>query len=324
METVASTVDQVDIKDTCITPDMVDLVDKEDYIYYYLDSEVTKPDIVDRYTPEDFTIFFNHGKNKKERMIYPVEGPYEEKEEEAYEKLLELFEAEGGVPEQMDKRRCMRFLVTNNLKPKNALKNIKSHLEWRKETKPMVLGDIHKKMLDEGYIYIHGRDRSLRPICCANLGVINKLNCEVNDGVFMNWFLCFYLIENFLCKGKVENWIFVADYCGLSLAKLPTKTLKKIMTEAQEHLKCRIRMFFYFNVTFGLRAIYTMVSPFLDKIIKHKTVMKGGSTDDKFLSMAHPSQIEEKFGGEAPNVTQFWPPYCPSNEYDVAESSLTG
>ncbi len=119
----------------------------------------------------------------------------------------------------------------------------------------------------------------------------------------MNWFVCFFLIENFLRKGKVENWIFIADYCGLSLGKLPTKTLKKIMTEAQEHLKCRVRMFFYFNVTFGLRAIWTMVSPFLDKIIKHKTVMKGGPSDDMLNSLVHPSQLEEKFGGEAPNVS---------------------
>ena len=216
-----------------------------------------------------------------------------------------------------------RFLVTNNFKIKDSLKNIMAHLEWRKKIKPMVLNETHKDMLDEGYIYIHGRDKCLRPICCANLGVINKLGCEVDDGVFMNWFVCFYLIENFLCKGKVENWLFVADYCGLSLSKLPTKTLKKIMTEAQEHLKCRVRMFFYFNVTFGLRAIWTMVSPFLDKIIKHKTIMTGELVDDRFLSMAHPSQIEEKFGGEASNVSQFWPPYCPSAEYGVQESSLS-
>lgn len=41
-------------------------------------------------------------------MIYPIEGPYTEKEEGAYEELIALFEKDGGVPEQMDKRRCMR------------------------------------------------------------------------------------------------------------------------------------------------------------------------------------------------------------------------
>lgn len=189
--------------------------------------------------------------------------------------------------------------------------------------KPCVLNDTHKQLLDEGYIYVHGRDKCLRPICVANLAVINKLDSEVDDAVFMNWFVCFYLIENFLVKGKVENWIFIADYAGLSLSKLPTSTLKKIMAEAQEHLKSRIRMFFYFNVTFGLRAIWTMVSPFLDKIIKHKTCMKGGATDDMLFDLAHPSQIEEKFGGEAPNVSQFWPPYCPSTTFGVQESSLS-
>ena len=31
--------------------------------------------------------------------------------------------------------------------------------------------------------------------------------------------------------------------------------------------------------------------------------------------MFHPSQLEWKFGGEAENVTSYWPPIFPSNEY---------
>lgn len=178
-------------------------------------------------------------------------------------------------------------------------------------------------MLDAGYIYIHGRDRSLRPICLSNMGVVNELDVDIGEVPKLNWFVCFFLIDNFLTKGKIENWLFVADLAGLSLSKLPTSALKAIMTESQEHLKCRVRMFFFFNVTFGLRAIWTMVSPFLDKIIKHKIVMKSDASDPALNSLAHPSQLEEKYGGEAPNVSQFWPPYCPSEEYGVAETSLS-
>ena len=77
-----------------------------------------------------------------------------------------------------------------------------------------------------------------------------------------------------MIKGQVENWIFISDLGGLSLAKIPTKQLKKFMVEAQDHLKCRVRKFFYFNTTFGLRAIWALISPFIDKMIKEKMVIK--------------------------------------------------
>ena len=39
--------------------------------------------------------------------------------------------------------------------------------------------------------------------------------------------------------------------------------------------------------------------------------------------MVHPSQLEEKFGGTAPNVTQYWPPHFPdSTEYGHDPDSL--
>ena len=43
--------------------------------------------------------------------------------------------------------------------------------------------------------------------------------------------------------------------------------------------------------------------------------MKKGQYDEKLFELAHPSQIEQKYGGEAEDVTEFWPPFCPSNEY---------
>ena len=43
--------------------------------------------------------------------------------------------------------------------------------------------------------------------------------------------------------------------------------------------------------------------------------IKKDFTDPQLLEFAHPSQIEKKFGGDAENVTEFWPPLCPSNEY---------
>ena len=39
------------------------------------------------------------------------------------------------------------------------------------------------------------------------------------------------------------------------------------------------------------------------------------STHQYLLDTIHPSQLEEKYGGEAPDATQFWPPLHISDEY---------
>ena len=138
----------------------------------------------------------------------------------------------------------------------------------------------------------------------------------------MCWFMCFYIIEQLCIPGKVENWIFTSDLGGLSLSKLPSKHLKKFTLEAQDHLKCRIRKFYYFNTTFGLRAIYALISPFLDKAIKEKTFMTKEPYCDELLEFAHPSQVEKRFGGDAEDVEVFWPPFCPSEEYGHDEDDI--
>lgn len=38
--------------------------------------------------------------------------------------------------------------------------------------------------------------------------------------------------------------------------------------------------------------------------------------------MIHPSQLEEKFGGTQPNLTQYWPPHFPVTE-TYGEDPLT-
>ena len=38
--------------------------------------------------------------------------------------------------------------------------------------------------------------------------------------------------------------------------------------------------------------------------------------------MIHPKQLQQKYGGDAEDVTVFWPPYAPSNEYGIDSDKL--
>jgi len=171
-------------------------------------------------------------------------------------------------------------------------------------------------LLQAGFSYIHGRDRHFRPILIINAKLLNEIKFDVDVVFNVSWFICFYIIENLLQREKVENWIDILNLGGLPISKIPVTPLKKFFVEAQENLKSRVSKFYIFNVTWGIRTIYSLLSPFLDQKVKEKFVMKKGEYDESLFELAHPSQIEQKYGGEAENVTQYWPPYCPSEEYD--------
>ena len=47
---------------------------------------------------------------------------------------------------------------------------------------------------------------------------------------------------------------------------------------------------------------------FIDPETKLKIVLAGDGAPEQLVSMFHPSQLEERFGGTKPTPTNFWPP----------------
>ncbi|CAI2371249.1 unnamed protein product [Moneuplotes crassus] len=325
--------DQIAIQDTCITPEMEQEVAKEDYKYYYVDKRYSRPETMEYYTPPEELLMIGAGKKNPERMIYPLDGPYTEQEETTYEQLLEYFEdKDTEIPECMTKRRALRFLNGNAFNVKKTYKNIVQHLEWREEMKPFILTQGDMQLLDKGFLYIHGRDKNFRPFLITNAIIIAEKGINPDDVFHTSWFMCHFLIENILKRGSVENWVEILDLGGLPISKIPVKALKKFMIESQIHMKSRIAKMFLLYVTWGIRTIYAIISPFLEKRTKEKIVMKkGGFTpnqenfvfNEEILEIAHPSQIEEKYGGEAENLTEHWPPISISDEYGTDPECIT-
>lgn len=288
-----------------------------DYIYYYVDKRLANPPDMQYYTPPQDLLLIKKGKKKFERMIYPENGPFTDQEENAYEELLDYFYEEGEeVPEAITKRRALRFLNGHGFNIKKSFQNIIEHMQWRQELKPIILTQGDRDLLDKGFIYVHGRDRDYRPFLVVNAKIIAGKDVDPDDVFHTSWFACHYIIENLLLRGSVENWIDIMDLGGLPISKIPMKALKKFIVESQQHMKSRITKFFLLHVTWGIRTIYAIVSPFLEKRTKEKITMKKGGINDDMFEMAHPSQIEEKYGGDAENVTQYWPPKMVSEEYD--------
>jgi len=307
---------EIDIKDTIIPEHLADSIPKEDYPYYYMDKNVRMPEIAKKFTPNMEAIFFNYGHKKQERMIFPESEGYTDDEEEKYQKFEEyLTKNKYFLPETLTKRRKMRFLYGNNFNHKSTYKNILATLEFRHQNLPFLVNDEIKQLVDSGMMYIHGRDKCFRPIFIVQSAKITESTAQLDNILKAAYFVTFYGMENMCLPGKIENWISINDMGGLSIRKLPTKFIGKLLKSFQTHLKCRGRKFIMLNVTFGIRAIWKILSPFVDANTHLRTDVTKDSTHLYLQHMVHPSQLEERFGGEAPNLTQYWPPKYVSDEF---------
>ena len=63
--------------------------------------------------------------------------------------------------------------------------------------------------------------------------------------------------------------------------------------------------------------MWSIVKIFVHHTTKSKLIFNKQSTDPKLQEMVHPFQLQQQYGGEAEDVTVFWPPYKASDEYGV-------
>ena len=51
-------------------------------------------------------------------------------------------------------------------------------------------------------------------------------------------------------------------------------------------------------------------------------IFSSKNTTKELQESWHPSQVQKRYGGEAEDVTRFWPPYYPSSEFGVDSNKL--
>ena len=306
----------IELKDTIITDDYDADIPKEDWPYYYIDPNVRLPEIAKKYTPNIYTVFFNYGYKSPERMIYPENDGYSEDEEAKYQKFEDyLVKNKYHLPEALTKRRKMRFLYANKFNSKATYKNIISTLDFRREYMPCILNDEIKEIVDSGMMYLHGRDKCFRPIIVIQSERIKSSVKDLENIKKAFFFVNQYWFDNMMVPTKIENFVSVNDMSGVTMKKMPVKFVKNVLKDFTKHVKCRGRQLILLNVTFGIRAVWKLLSPMIDTNTHLRLDVTKDPTHLYLKHMVHPSQLEERFGGSAPNVEYYWPPIYPSDEF---------
>lgn len=126
-----------------------------------------------------------------------------------------------------------------------------------------------------------------------------------------------YTIENMLLPGKIENWVIVSDFEKQGFGDLSMASIKQVVSVLTDNFRCRLGVNYVVNPSKIVYFTWTCVKPFLDEVLIEKVKILNKPTPDELLTHCNPYQVEEKYGGRAPNVTQYWPPTMPNAPYTL-------
>lgn len=131
-----------------------------------------------------------------------------------------------------------------------------------------------------------------------------------------------YVIDNMFLPGQVENWVTITDMGSMGLSDLPINVstkqqLRKLIEILQQNYRCRLAHNFVINAPTSVTIVWAIIKKFIDRDTVERISITGKHSDPNLLQLFNPLQVEERYGGAAPNLTQFWPPVVPQSPFEA-------
>lgn len=109
----------------------------------------------------------------------------------------------------------------------------------------------------------------------------------------------------------------------MSVSSFPRKRMQPTIQALQCNFRARQFHIYSLNVSTGIRFLYALASPFLDAAVKRKLTMVNSMKCKQLIRQFNPCQLEQKFGGTAPDLETFWPPIVmPEGPCETEETRL--
>jgi hypothetical protein len=221
--------------------------------------------------------------------------------------------------EGLKESEILRFLQSTSFDIKETIRLLKEHVEWKKTHYPLKINKNVEQILNKGVIYIHGRDNHFRPIIVINAQKYMEY-CKkytYNDFILSVIYLIDYTIQNILIPGQIEQWITIADLRNFSILTMPSD-LRKLFYVLQFHYRARLHVIYVVGMNPVLNALWSIVRNLIDSHTNKKIRFIKNNNKDEMFEFINREQLEEKYGGFAPNVSEefgFFPPIMPSKNY---------
>lgn len=123
-----------------------------------------------------------------------------------------------------------------------------------------------------------------------------------------------YILDNMMITGQVENWVLIYDMHGLNVATVPygvdwfNKIFKDLFSFIQNNYRARLYRGYVLNAPWTFSVVWKAVKLIIEETTSMKITITSSNTEPRLKEHVNPEQLEVKYGGEMPDLTEFWPP----------------
>lgn len=278
-----------------------------------------------RYWPSGDYIKVGSEKTTVRFIFYKIE--FTEFESQQLNKFIFYIKEQNqfSVPEFFTEPELLRVLLGCKFNFSKAFEALRSSILWRSQylqNSYFSLYTFCKDLLNSGSIYFHGRDHRFRPLLVINISRFNFSENSTDSYCNLLCFLLEFAIKKLMMPGQVENWIVITDLCNKGLTSLPISDMKRIIKTLQDNFRCRMSVNYVVNSPGSIYFIWRIAKKFIEEHTIKKIRIEKNSDPKEIFAHFNKNQVEKKYGGTAPNLTQFWPPTFPEGSLDAEGISI--
>ncbi|SCP04604.1 CRAL/TRIO domain-containing protein, putative [Plasmodium ovale] len=218
---------------------------------------------------------------------------------------------QGLAYRNSEPKRCQNRAKTESTNEFNYEKcygDMVRHLEWRKENLPVNYDDV-KDILNNGYIYVHGRDKQMHPIIVINCK--NFITANAKDVLKVAYYWMEFIISKLFIEGKIEQWRVIIDLTSCGVLNIPLGTLKDISRCLSCNYRSRLSKMLVLSAPLFVSGMWHMLKSIIPVVTQQKITITSSEIDKKLLDQVDLDQLEKKFGGTCDNTSMFSEPIMP-------------
>ena len=219
----------------------------------------------------------------------------------------------------------LRFIHATECDIKKSYERMIKYIDWFNNMFPMEIqpGDKIYQLLNLGFLYVYGRDCHFRPIivCQPAICLKHATLFEEKEIIDAGAFLFQFIVNNMFIPGQIENWIMIINFNGCSPLNLPN-VVKKMIKTLSENFLSRLYKCYVYGMSFFINLMFKLVCNFLEEVTIQKINIIDEKNMNKILENIRKDNLEQKFGGTAPNITEglennisLFPPRMPSTKF---------
>ena len=262
---------------------------------------------------------------KKTRRIFDI--PLQDYTEDEKEKLIEFYEyckkQNYIIP---TKTKSGNFSYPNIFRQlqgadydiEKGFNEIEKEIKFKNEKLPIEIKEDFIKIINSGFLYVHGRDKYYRPLIVFNPGLFNSIECSMENWENFGVFFMEFLVNKCLLPSKVENWNIIVDLGDLKISNIPYK-LKDIFSAFKGIYRCRLYKLYLLNMNFVFSMVWNLVTMIMGPTLEAKAckVDTNDGEYDLLFKLINRNQVEKKYGGTAENLNpgEYYPPKFISDNY---------